>query len=90
MDNTLDNSPDGNSGVPGIKDKPELNDIMLDLRVEIGTAKIKISELMNLSHGSVIQLKQKVNEPLTIYANDKAIAKGQIISADGKYNIRII
>ncbi len=67
-----------------------LSDIMLDLQIEIGRTKIKISELMNLTTGSIVQLEQDAEEPLTIYVNDKAIAKGQIISANGKYNIRIL
>lgn len=67
-----------------------LNDITMDLTVEIGRAKIKISELLNLSKGSVIQLDQQADEPLHIYANDKLIAKGHIISANGKYSIRVI
>ena len=67
-----------------------LNDITMDLTVEIGRAKIKISELLNLSKGTVIQLDQQADDPLHIYANDKLIAKGHIISANGKYSIRVI
>lgn len=74
-----------------LKQQPHvLHDIMLDLHIEIGRAKIKISDLMNMAEGSVIQLEQKSSDPLIIYANDKPIAKGQIISSNGKYNIRIL
>jgi flagellar motor switch protein FliN/FliY len=69
---------------------PILDDITLDLRIEVGSAKMKISELLNLADGSIIKLQQKTTDPLIIYANDKPIARGQIISANGKYNIRII
>lgn len=67
-----------------------LNDISMDLTVEIGRAKIKISELLNLSKGTIVHLDQQADEPLNIYANDKLIAKGHIISANGKYSIRVI
>lgn len=71
--------------------QPELfNDVMLDLHVEIGRAKIKISHLLNMTQGEVIQLEQSSSDPLIIYANNKAIAKGQIVSSNGKYNIRIL
>jgi len=66
------------------------NDIMLELQVEIGRTKMKISELMKLSTGSIVSLEQNPQDPLIIYANDKAIAKGQIISSNGKYHIRIL
>lgn len=67
-----------------------LNDLCMDLRVEIGRAQIKISELLNLSKGTIIYLDQKADEPLNIYANNKCIAKGHIISSNGKYCIRVI
>ncbi|QDP73464.1 hypothetical protein FOG18_13265 [Legionella israelensis] len=67
-----------------------LNDITLEVHVEIGRAKIKISDVMELSKGSVVELEQNPQEPLIIYANNKEIAKGQIISSNGKYNIRIL
>lgn len=67
-----------------------LSDMQLELHVEIGRAKIKISELINLVEGSIVQLEQDLQEPLTIYVNDKPIAKGQIISSNGKYNIRVL
>ncbi|KGP63726.1 hypothetical protein EP47_05020 [Legionella norrlandica] len=71
------------------RDHP-LDDIIISLRVELGSAKMKISELMGLGQNSIIQLAQKVTEPLIIYANDKPILRGQIISANGKYHIRIM
>jgi flagellar motor switch protein FliN/FliY len=67
-----------------------LNDLCMDLRVEIGRANIRISELLNLSKGTIIYLDQHADEPLNIYANNKCIAKGHIISTNGKYCIRVI
>lgn len=67
-----------------------LSDITMDITVEIGRAKIKISELLNLSKGTIVHLDQAADEPLSIYANGKLIAKGHIISANGKYSIRVI
>lgn len=67
-----------------------MNDIQLVLQVEIGRAKIKISELMNLGLGSILPLDQHADDPLTIYVNDKPIAKGQIISSKGQYHLRIL
>ncbi|KTD00123.1 flagellar motor switch protein FliN [Legionella geestiana] len=67
-----------------------LDDITMDLTVEIGRAKIKISDLLNLKKGAIIELNQGSDEPLNIYANDKPIARGHIISAGGKYCVRIV
>ncbi|WP_133128873.1 FliM/FliN family flagellar motor switch protein [Legionella nagasakiensis] len=67
-----------------------LHDITLEVTVEIGSTKIKLSDLLNLKKGSVIELNQEADEPLTIYANDKPIAKGLVMEANGKYCIRVI
>lgn len=67
-----------------------LNDVDMDITVVIGKAKMKITDLLNLKKGSVIELLQGADEPLQIYANDKPIAKGVIISTNGKYCVRIL
>lgn len=67
-----------------------MNDMMIDVSIEIGTSKMKLSELLNLSEGTMIQLEQKSDDPLILYVNDKVIAKGHIISSNGKFSLRII
>lgn len=67
-----------------------LNDVTMNITVEIGKAKIKISDLLHLKKGSIVELHQEANEPLQIYANDKPIAKGVIITANGKYCVKIV
>ena len=66
-----------------------LNDIDMQITVEIGRAKMKISELLNLKKGSVIELAQSADEPLQIFANEKLIAKGIIVSTNGNYCVKI-
>lgn len=67
-----------------------LDDIYMDLSVEVGRTKIKISDLLNLTTGSLVELNQSASDPLNIYANDKLIAKGHIVSSNGKYSIKVI
>lgn len=66
-----------------------LNDVDMEITVQIGRAKMKISDLLNLKKGSVIELAQSADEPLHIFANDKQIARGVIISTNGKYCVKI-
>lgn len=67
-----------------------LNDVYMQITVEIGRTKIKISDLLDLKRGSVLTLEQMADDPLQIYANDKPIAKGMIVSTNGKYCVKII
>ncbi|WDN87280.1 hypothetical protein BuS5_00248 [Desulfosarcina sp. BuS5] len=64
-------------------------DIAIDLTVELGRTRIKIKDLLALSPGSSISFSNLEGEPLDILANDKLIAKGEVIVENQKYGIRI-
>jgi flagellar motor switch protein FliN/FliY len=64
-------------------------DIPLEVTVELGRAKILISDLLQLGQGSVIELTKMANEPLEIYVNQKLIARGEVVVANEKFGIRM-
>lgn len=67
-----------------------LNDVFIQLTIEIGRANIKIRDLLNLTKGSIIELDKLAGEPVNIYANGKLISMGNIITANGKYCVRLV
>lgn len=66
-----------------------LNDVSIVLTIEIGRAQIKIRDLLNLTKDSIIDLNKLAGEPVDVYANGKLISKGNIITANGKYCVRL-
>ena len=66
-----------------------LLDIPLEIKVELGRAKVQIQELLNLGPGSTVSLSKLEGEPVDILANDKLIAKGEVVLQNKKYGIRI-
>lgn len=66
-----------------------LNDVTIMLTIEIGRAQIKIRDLLNLTKDSIIDLNKLAGEPVDIYANGKLISRGNIITANGKYCVRL-
>jgi flagellar motor switch protein FliN/FliY len=66
-----------------------LLDIPLEITVELGRAKIQIQELLDLGPGSAISLSKLEGEPVDILANDKLIARGEVVLQNKKYGIRI-
>jgi flagellar motor switch protein FliN/FliY len=54
-------------------------DISVQLSVVLGKVSIPISQLLKLGRGAVIELEHKVGEPLDIYANNRLIARGEVI-----------
>ena len=67
-----------------------LNDVYIALSIEVGRTHIKIRDLLSLSKGSVIELDKLAGEPVDIYANGKLISRGNIITANGKYCVRLM
>jgi flagellar motor switch protein FliN len=66
-----------------------LLDIPLEIKVELGRAKIQIQELLKLSPGSAVKLIKLEGEPVDILANDTLIARGEVVVQQEKYGIRV-
>ena len=67
-----------------------LADIPLRLSVEVGSTSLKLSELMDLSEGSVVELDRQANELLDILVNGTLIARGEVVTVNGKFGIRVV
>jgi len=74
-------------GLPGNLDF--VLDIPMTLTVELGRSQMLISELLKLGRGSVIELAKLSGEPLDILANQRLIARGEVVVVNEKYGIRI-
>jgi flagellar motor switch protein FliN/FliY len=66
-----------------------LLDIPLEITVELGRASIQIQELLDLGPGSAVTLSKLEGEPVDILANEKLIARGEVVLQNKKYGIRI-
>ncbi len=64
-------------------------DIPLEIRVELGRTRMQINELLKLGQGSVIELGKSAGENLEILANNRLIAKGEVVVSKEKYAIRL-
>lgn len=82
----MDDAPEQGSGP---RDINFLLDIPLKITVELGRTRMLISELLKTGQGSVIELEKVAGEPLEILANERLIAKGEVVSVNDKYGIRI-
>jgi flagellar motor switch protein FliN/FliY len=83
--------PNGADGIQAVEDF-DLNlllDIPLEITVELGRNRIRIQELLELAPGSTVKLTKLEGEPVDILANDKLIARGEVVLQNKKYGIRI-
>ena len=83
-------STDGNASSADLSVNMEfLLDISLDLTVELGRAKMLINDMLKLGQGSVIELSKLAGESLDILANQKPIARGEVVVVNDKYGVRL-
>lgn len=64
-------------------------DIPLRVSVELGRTKMPVSELLNLTQGSVIELNKLAGEPMEVLVNDKLIARGEAVVVNEKFGVRL-
>ncbi len=80
---------DADRGNPIEDDMEFILDIPLEVTVELGRTRMIINELLKLGQGSVIELTKAAGETLEILANQKLIARGEVVSINDSYGVRI-
>ena len=66
-----------------------LLDVNLTIKVEVGRTEMLIEDLLKLEENSVVDLDSMVGQPLNIRANEKLVARGEIVVINEKFAVRI-
>lgn len=67
-----------------------LNNVEVQCNVRIGSVSMTIDDLRQLKTGQLLQLQQQTSDALEVLLNDKVIAKGELMSHEDKFALRII
>ncbi|CAA9530836.1 MAG: Flagellar motor switch protein FliN [uncultured Sphingosinicella sp.] len=67
-----------------------LAEIPLRVSVEVGSTAMKLSALMDLAEGSVVELDRQAHELLDIMVNGTLVAKGEVVTINGRFGIRVV
>jgi flagellar motor switch protein FliN/FliY len=81
---------DGMAGLPAGQNFRLLADIPMRMTVEVGSTSLRLAEIMDLSEGSVVELDRQADELLDIMVNGTLIARGEVVTVNGRYGIRVI
>jgi flagellar motor switch protein FliN/FliY len=65
-------------------------DVELDLTLRFGQRTLALSEVADLTTGSVVELDRVVDEPVELLLGERVIARGDVVIVDGNYGLRII
>jgi flagellar motor switch protein FliN/FliY len=64
-------------------------DVPIELTVEIGRKTMKISEVLALGPGSILELDKASGEPLDVFLNNRCVARGEAVVIGDRYGVRI-
>lgn len=79
--------PAGNVGM--LNELDMILDIPVQITVELGRTKITIKNLLQLAHGSVVELDAMAGEPMDVLVNGTLIAQGEVVVVNDKFGIRL-
>ena len=66
-----------------------LLDVSMRVTVELGRTRMQLSQILELQHGSVVELDRLAGDPVDIFVNDCMIARGEVVIVDDKFGVRI-
>ena len=64
-------------------------DVKVSVTVQLGTAELPMKEVVELSPGAQIQLKQNAKDPVSLLVNGKLIAHGEVVVIDDRFGLKI-
>ena len=66
-----------------------LMDVSMRVTVELGRTRMQLAQILELQHGSVVELDRLAGDPVDIFVNDCMVARGEVVIVDDKFGVRI-
>jgi flagellar motor switch protein FliN/FliY len=66
-----------------------LMDVQLPVSIRFGETEMVLEEVVKLGVGSVIELNSGIDQPVELVVNNRVLARGEIVTVDGFYGIRV-
>jgi len=66
-----------------------LSDVNLNVKIELGRTRMLIEDVLKLDAGSVVELDKLAGDPVDVFANDRLIARGEVLVLNESFCVRI-
>lgn len=64
-------------------------DAPLEIRVVLGTAKLKVRDLLKLGRGAVVELDRKIQHPCDVYVAGVLVARGEVTVVEDRLAVTL-
>jgi flagellar motor switch protein FliN/FliY len=79
----------GDGAAIGSGDLEMILDIPVVLTVELGRTRLPLGQILQMAHGSVIELDALAGEPMDVLVNGCLIAQGEVVVVNDRFGIRL-
>jgi flagellar motor switch protein FliN/FliY len=66
-----------------------IQDAPIEMRVVLGTAELRVRDLLKLGRGAVVELDRKINAPSDVYVAGVLVARGEVTIVEDRLAVTI-
>jgi flagellar motor switch protein FliN/FliY len=71
------------------KSNGDSTNLELAVSIELGRVRMRLSDVLSMSEGSVLELDKLAHEPVDVVVNDQLVARGEVVVLNEKFAVRI-
>ncbi len=89
-DNPPANTPETPAAKPAETPGELMTDLSLTLEVELDRVTLKLSDLVQLVPGQIIQLQRAPADPVDLCVNNQLVGRGQLVKINDALGVKIL
>lgn len=66
-----------------------LHNVGLRVKIELGRTRMFVEDVLKLAEGSVVELDKLAGDPVDVFANDRLIARGEVLVLNDNFCVRV-
>ncbi len=66
-----------------------LMNVSLGVSAELGRCTMRVSDVLKLGRGSIVELDRLAAGPIDVLVNDRPVARGEVVAIDDRFGVRI-
>jgi flagellar motor switch protein FliN/FliY len=66
-----------------------LRDVEMNVKIELGRARMVVEDVLKLAEGSVVELDKLAGDPVDVFVNDRLVARGEVLVLNDNFCVRI-
>lgn len=79
----------GSSGDSDDAGQFAIGDAPVEIKVVIGTAMLRVRDLLKLGRGAVVELDRHLKDPTDVYVEGVLVARGEVVIIDDKIGVTL-